>query len=251
LTVRRLEELNHNAWPGLRGSLVDGWLVRFGGGFTRRANSVLPLYPGVLPLEERIGRCEALLERAGLPPCFKMFPHAEPAGLDEELARRGYARVGVGTLRILEQIPADQPRLPEGFQLSASPRPTGDWLACFAGGRNLAPAQVAAAQGIMDHIEPERRCLLVKAEDGPAACALVVAEDGWACISCVGVRADLRGRGLGRRIMELAHAQAAGMGARNTYLMVLDDNPVAGRLYQSMGYRVAYPTWGRVKLPKA
>jgi ribosomal protein S18 acetylase RimI-like enzyme len=102
----------------------------------------------------------------------------------------------------------------------------------------------------MEHIEPEWRCVLLEAEDGPAACALVVAEDGWAGISCVVVRAGLRGQGLGRRVMEQAHAQAAAMGARRTYLMVLDDNWVAGHLYESMGYRAAYPTWTRVRTPQ-
>jgi len=248
--VRRLEELNNNGWPGIRWSVADGWLVRFGDGFTRRANSVLPLHPGTLPLDARIARCEALLERAGLPPCFKMFPEAEPAGLDGELERRGYARFGIGTMRVLEALPAAPPPLPAGLRASAPGQPAEDWFACFAQGRGLNPRQVAAARRIMEHIEPEWRCVLLEAEDGPAACALVVAEDGWAGISCVVVRAGLRGQGLGRRVMEQAHAQAAAMGARRTYLMVLDDNWVAGHLYESMGYRAAYPTWTRVRTPQ-
>jgi GNAT superfamily N-acetyltransferase len=245
--MRYLEELNNNSWPGLRWSLVDGWIVRFGNGFTRRANSVLPLYPGTLPLEERIVRCEALQVRAGLPPCFKIFPETEPAGLDGVLDQRGYGKVGPGSTRTLEGLSAAPPRLPEGVRASGSPRPTEAWLACYADGRARGPGQVATALGIMEHIVPAWSCVLLETDAGPAACALVAVEEGWAGVSAVAVKAELRGRGLGRCVMAQAHAQAAALGARRAYLTVMDDNPVAGHLYQTLGYRIAYPTWTRVK----
>ncbi len=246
--VRYLEELNHNAWPGIRTMVMDGWLARFADGYTRRGNSVLPLGPGRLPLGERIARCEDLYAREGLPPCFKMFPQAEPADLDAELERRGYGRAGVGTMRVLDELPAGLPRLPEGVRAAHSGQPSDAWFRCFAGSRGLEARQEAAARAIMAQIVPERRFILLEAEDGPVASALAVVEQGWAGIFNVVVRPNLRGRGLGRCIMEHTHAEAAARGARQAYLLVLDDNAVAGNLYLSMGYRAVHPSWSRVRL---
>ena len=204
--------------------------------------------PGRLPLDERIGRCEELYVRQGLPPSFKMWPGTAPADLDAELERRGYGRAGVGTMRVLEELPAGPPWTPPGIRAAHARQPSEAWFRCFAGGRGLAPRQEAAARAFIGRIVPERSFILLEAEDGPAACALVVAEPGWAGVASVAVRPDLRGRGLGRGVMAHAHAEAALLGARRTYLMVLDDNAVAGNQYLSLGYRVAQASWSRVKL---
>jgi len=41
--IRNLEHAAALAWPGVEHSVVGGWLLRFGHGATRRANSAVPL----------------------------------------------------------------------------------------------------------------------------------------------------------------------------------------------------------------
>jgi len=45
-TIRSVEERSLNAWPSLHQMLYDGWVLRFSNGYTRRANSVSPIYRG-------------------------------------------------------------------------------------------------------------------------------------------------------------------------------------------------------------
>src|SRR5690606_641197 len=91
--IQLLEELSLNAWPALQTVVYDGWLLRFAGGMSRRANSVQVLYPSSRPLAEKIDFCETHYERAGLPTAFKLTA-AAPAGLHERPAQRGYRREG-------------------------------------------------------------------------------------------------------------------------------------------------------------
>jgi hypothetical protein len=82
---RHLEELTLDAWPPLQTLLYDGWLLGFSGGYTRRANSVQPLYPSTLPLSDKIATCEAMFADRGLPIAFKVTSGSADPDLDATL----------------------------------------------------------------------------------------------------------------------------------------------------------------------
>ena len=108
LTPRRIEELTLNGWPALQTVLLDGWVLRFADGYTRRANSVNPLYPsgevGDSPerLARKVEQCEALYAQRGLDTVFKLTEASEPAGLDALLERRGYEREATTSVQLAE-----------------------------------------------------------------------------------------------------------------------------------------------------
>ena len=60
MSLRRIEESSLNAWPALRQMLFDGWILRFAEGYTKRANSVNPLYGSSLDVSEKVDICEEL-----------------------------------------------------------------------------------------------------------------------------------------------------------------------------------------------
>ena len=60
-----------NAWPSLQTVLYDGWVIRVSGGYTKRANSICPIYPSVLDLDEKLRYCEELYTSMRLPVVFK------------------------------------------------------------------------------------------------------------------------------------------------------------------------------------
>ena len=89
----RVEETCLNAWPGLRQVLLDGWVLRFSEGLTRRANSANPLRG---PRESGggvIAACEALYQRRQLPTIFRL-PSIIDSDLDQRLDELGYGREG-------------------------------------------------------------------------------------------------------------------------------------------------------------
>ena len=245
--IRRLEELSANAWPGLRSVLVDGWIIRFAEGYSRRANCVLPLYPGTESLAEKIAQCEALALSRGAEPTFKLTSAALPEELDAELERRGYVYEADTSVLVLEKLQPKEVLLPDDLRIRISEGLEKRWFSFYSASGGLNERQAAAAQAIMDHIVPQRRFVLLEGENGPVACALTVVEDGWAGVFDVAVRKNLRGRGLGRLIMEITLAEAAGAGAHRSYLQVFRGNRPAEALYLHLGYTAAYAYWYRVK----
>lgn len=74
-------------------------------------------------------------------------------------------------------------------------------------------------------------------EDGTTAgyiCPTLVSDEGE--ILNVAVRSDLRGRGIGRLLLETAISRFGTMGAARVYLEVRPSNRVAAALYQSCGF---------------
>jgi len=57
-TPRDLDELALTTWAALQQWLYDGWVIRFADGHTRRANSVIPLYPSRQDPALKIAQCE-------------------------------------------------------------------------------------------------------------------------------------------------------------------------------------------------
>ncbi len=86
----RVEEACLNAWPALREVLLDGWLLRFSEGLTRRANSANALAPVGSPA---LTKCQCLYRRLGLPTIFRVLSFADPA-IDQQLAKAGYTSEG-------------------------------------------------------------------------------------------------------------------------------------------------------------
>src|SRR5690348_17161021 len=91
-TIRRFEEHSINEWPALQTLLLDGWVLRFANGYTRRANSVNALYESTREPLEKIAACEALYAQQGLKTTFKITSANEQSALDLLLAGCGYLK---------------------------------------------------------------------------------------------------------------------------------------------------------------
>lgn len=248
---RRVEEASLNAWPALQQVLLDGWVLRFSKGFTRRANSVTPVYPATQPALEKIRLCENLYAREGLPTFFRLTSLGDSAGLDQTLIDRGYEleeaahvlhrRLETGTL-------APGP----GFAMA----PLGSFLATYtelSGLRghlergDLDPQAAVTLHGsVLRAIRAETVFGVLSDGGQPVACGMAVVEGEVAGLFDIVTDQERRRRGYGRLLVQSLLAHAAAMGASHAYLQVLADNAPALALYEGLDFGKLYEYWYRV-----
>lgn len=96
-----IEEASLNAWPSLQQHLYDGWVLRFSEGYTKRANSITPLYESRLDVESKIEICERVYHYQNLPSIFRLTTFFAPPNLDALLKQRGYFKIDPTSVMVL------------------------------------------------------------------------------------------------------------------------------------------------------
>ncbi len=228
---RRLEELslNSSAPPGQL--LYDGWIVRLAPGKAKRARSVNAFYPSALPLDEKVGHCQALYHGAGLPLLFRMTPFCQPAALDRDLEDRGFARFESTSVQGAVIDPGCA-RLP-----TWEAEPLAGWIEAVAGLRGSAAPQAAAHRARLEAMPLAKRPLALRDSGEVVATGLTVVEGDCAGLFDIVTHPEARRRGHARRLVGALLRCAWELGARHAYLQVEAGNAAAIELYRSYGFR--------------
>jgi N-acetylglutamate synthase len=248
-TIRCLEEISLNAWPALQTVCLDGWLLRFAEGYTRRANSVQPLYPAIEDgtLMERIAQCERLYARAHRPTIFKMTDAALPGDLDAVLAERGYSREAETSVHILDLRAFALPA-PVAGQISINSQLSEEWLTAYLEMANIAaPHRPVLRQMLSNIVVPSTAYAMLRCNGEMAAVGMAVSERGYVGLFDIHTSAPWRGQGLGTQLVTALLTWGRDEGANCAYLQVMRDNPPALHLYAKLGFAEAYGYWYRVK----
>jgi uncharacterized protein (UPF0371 family) len=101
-TITELEEISLNSFPSLQTILYDGWVLRFANGYTKRANSVNPLYYSTYMFDEKLKFCEKLFNDRKLETAFKITSQVYPSTLDSILSDKGYRQDSFTSVQCLE-----------------------------------------------------------------------------------------------------------------------------------------------------
>ena len=231
------------AWPALETIVDDGWVHRFSGGYTRRSNSVHPLYPSRLDLELKIGAAEHLYHERGLPAIFKLTPASLPEVLDESLAARGYTVEARTAVYVAEELP----RIGVPVTIETSWDRTIAWREVFRRIGDVTAERRALHDEILASITLPMAFASVEEGGRTVACALGVVESAWLGIFDVIVDPAARRCGHGEKLMRGLMAWGCEMGAKRAYLQVMFDNAPALSLYKKLEFHEAYPYWYRVR----
>lgn len=241
--VLALESRLVNAWPAFEVALVEGWLLRFAAGYSRRANSASPILPGAGLDDPTLAAIRAQFAARGIGLCFRLTGLEAP-GADAVLDRAGLLPHDA-SLVLTAPLEAGS-ACDEAVRIEPAPSPA--WVAAAAaayGGdksngdllgrivrlirQPAAFATVAADGRASDDVAP----------DG-VAWGLAVAERGYVGLYDIVVDPARRGRGVGRRLVAGLMEWGRLQGATRAYLQMRETNDVAHALYRSLGFATAY-----------
>ena len=233
--IRDLELRAFQAWPALESQSHSGWVRRFAGGYTKRANSINAIEVGARFSPDVMAELERPYRERRHPPIWRLTPLA-PAETDAALAGRGYRRIDeslVQRAHLDERFTADP-----AVHIAAVPR--ADWLAGFAGLSPVAPEH-RETMGRMLHAIAAPVGFASVDEDGQSlGFALGVVDGDHVGLFDVLVAPTARRRGLARRLTQSIGAWGRTHGARFAYLQVVATNLAALALYKDLGFETVY-----------
>ncbi|WP_372352724.1 GNAT family N-acetyltransferase [Streptomyces sp. KL116D] len=201
-------------------------------GFTRRANSVLPVGDPGLPLDAALARVREWYAERGLPAYAQTATGAEGTQelLCAELAERGWVREVSAELRIAALAPVGDQADP-GAEVVLTRAPGEAWLARYQrkGASEVALKVLCAGPSVWFATVPGEG-------EVPAAIGRCVVDGRWAGFAAVEVDPAHRRRGLATKVMTALARQALDEGASAAWLQVEADNEGARVLYDRMGF---------------
>ncbi|MEU0689347.1 GNAT family N-acetyltransferase [Streptomyces uncialis] len=234
-SYEELARVAGRAWQPVESGRLGDWELRAAGGFTRRANSVLPLGDPGVPLDEALTRVREWYAARELPAYVQTAtgpPGAQDA-LHAELTSRGWlvevsAELRTGALAPLADTAAEPAgvRLERGFddgwlrRYQRSPEAGETVRRVLAAGPSVWFASVGGGAG-----------------EVPAAIGRCVVDGRWAGFMAVEVDPGQRRRGLGTAVMAALAGRALAEGASAAWLQVEADNAAARAMYDRAGFR--------------
>ncbi|WP_404712881.1 GNAT family N-acetyltransferase [Sphingomonas sp. MMS24-J13] len=227
----RVEAACLDAWPCAWETTVDGWLIRFSGGPTRRTNSINPLPGPRAAVAATLDRARGLYATLGQPVLFRV-PDIAP-GVDAALDTLGFGAPEAATVTLHAKL-ADCPR---GLAGVARVGPLDEeWLEARARLIGWDAAAMQVYTGMLQLIAGPVAFASVRSEGRIVAVAYGALSHGLLVIELVVTDDALRRRGFGRQVVAALLDWARGEGVDEACLQVLADNDPARALYRGLGF---------------
>ncbi|MFI8568482.1 GNAT family N-acetyltransferase [Rhodococcus sp. NPDC078407] len=229
--IRALEAAAADGWPGVEREWIDGWQLRFGHGFTGRANSASPLEPGASTTAETLTRICGRYTARGLTPTLSLPDRlgTVPAGWTS-YNETAVMAAEITNLTLLET----------DSNTVVTTEPTSDWLTSLHYQGRAAPhgaAEVASAvhEGTLGF---GVRASRTHGTLAVGRAAVTTAPDGrcWVGLTSLWVAPEHRRNGLGTAMCSELVRWGRENGATHAYLQVAVDNTVAHSLYRDLGF---------------
>ena len=237
-----LESRLLNAWPSFDYQTYDGWILRLASGYSKRANSATPFLPNATLEDELIDYMIARFIEANVRPTFRLNG-VQASDVDERLRLRGFKEIEPTHVLTAPVKAGDCEIDPE---VTLEPQVSKRWVreAAEAYGGDKTDDEILLR--IVSRIRQKAAFATLRLDDKPVAWGLGVVERGYVGLYDVVVAPDLRGIGLGRRVVSSLMAWGCGQGAHTAYLQVREENEIARSLYGAFGYEIAYRYTHRV-----
>ncbi|MBY4129638.1 GNAT family N-acetyltransferase [Rhodococcus fascians] len=229
--IRALEAAAADGWPGVEQEWIAGWQLRFGHGFTGRANSAVPLEPGAAADLETVAAITARYDARGQQPILALPDRlaSVPAGW-KTFNETVVMAADISNLVLRE---GDSP-------VAVSAEPNADWMSSLryqgreasAGAAEVVSAVVNGTVGFGTIGIAGAGSIAV----GRAAVTTAPDGRGWVGLTSLWVAPEHRRNGLGTLMCGELVRWGRENGASHAYLQVAVDNSAALALYRDLGF---------------
>lgn len=245
--IQKIEELSINAFPSLQTQLVDGWLLRFSDGYSKRANSINPIYRSSGKTCEKIKMVEQVYQERNLPVMYKLTSRVFPENLDNILEQADYSLEALTSVQVLSLHEFSVP-----FQSSSTSAIYNSfedqWFKNFCELNSMKESDQLILKKMLERIVP-KACYVVLYNDKKdvVACGMGVLEDDYLGLFDIVTNPKERNKGYGMQLLLTILNWGKTNGAKDAYLQVVPDNFPALHLYAKLGFTEAYKYWYRIK----
>jgi len=244
-SVKRFQEYLMNAFPSKYYYFLNGWVLRFTGGITYRANSVFPLnYTGkTSQIEHDIEIVEKAYKKYGLPTIFTMHDYFKPNNLDLILKSRGYKEDShtnalISNIKHLKKV-----EINSDYTYEICDRRVDEFSNLLATYTKKDDEQQRIISEISERIVIPKKCFIIAKNEEKIVGTLmgVLNSEGYLYISDLLVAPDYRRVKLASSmIFSLIDNWALKNAAKYLWLQVEVQNQEANKLYMEMGMKKAY-----------
>ena len=228
--VAEVERLAARTWRGLEEEPYGDWVLRAGGGFTGRANSVLVLGEPPEPLDRAVATVTRWYRARGLTPrAYVPTPGGED--VDAALAAAGWSRLEDNLVLTAPLLGREAPHVP----VLLAPEPDDAWLAGYR--YRGTPLPAVARDILVNADDPVFASVRLEPEPAPlAAVARGVRAEDRLVVTAVTVDERHRRKGLATAVMTALGGWALDRGAHSCLLQVASSNGPALALYERLGF---------------
>ncbi|WP_374775673.1 GNAT family N-acetyltransferase [Streptomyces sp. NBC_01310] len=228
-SFEELARVAARSWQPLESERLGGWTLRAAAGFTRRANSVLPLGDPGIPLDDALARVTSWYAERALPAYVQAATGA--AGTQEllcaELERRGWVSEVSAEVRTGALAPVGDVDAPAAGSVRLTRVPDEEWLGRYG---KVSDPDLARRMLV------EGPSVWFAALPGGRAVGRCVVDGRWAGFAAVTVDPAHRREGLATAVMAALARRALEEGASAAWLQVEADNAGALALYDGLGF---------------
>lgn len=248
-----LEDAGFDAWPCLEEMRHRGWRLRFGGGYTKRANSVNAT-PWAEPLDDDdIALIATRYHERGLAPVYRLTGDVMrgapgPADLlDARLARLGYRLREPSWVMHAPAIDTSALGRVGASEADIELLDRARWADAYDVITGSSPGEHGPHRRLLSQIGARAAFAVRRADGAPVACGLGIIAGSRLGLFEIATRAAHQGRGHAGRLCAGLLAWGARAGARAAFLQVGGGNDTAIRLYERLGLSRVYAY--RYRLP--
>jgi len=227
--VRAIERLHVRAWPALETAVISGWLWRYSGGGSQRANSVSTVHFSGNDPAAALDEVEARYRARGVPIRIHTYDLTAPDGLTGLLQARRYGE-GETTATMVKRVSARE--IPTDVEIADA----GDaaWRDIYLGA--VTANRRATNAKILDAVPQPCAWFSCGRNGQTIATGLCVADGDLAVVECMATHPDARRQGGARAVLAAIEAWAARRGVRALALQAVAGNLPAIALYRGFGF---------------